>query len=176
MVLCPVCTKRNKAAIVQLACEKCAKHEDLLQPRWISPWESGPSPGSGSSGRRGSARLNITCTVRGLCSHPCPRQNRRASVQWNLYLGFWKNCSLLPHLQRSLSLSKSWNPAEACGFCCLRCSPQTRRWCCHHHGATQARISSLSSHSTWQGWSAHLRGGEGVRKARVTSQRQQSTS
>lgn len=30
MVLCFVCTKRNKAARVQLACEKCAKHEDLL--------------------------------------------------------------------------------------------------------------------------------------------------
>lgn len=30
MVLCFICTKRNKAAIVQLACEKCAKHEYLL--------------------------------------------------------------------------------------------------------------------------------------------------
>lgn len=161
MVLCFVCTKRNKAAIVQLACEKCAKHEDLLPAEldfYLGNWTP---PGSGSSGRRRSARLNITCTVRGLCSHPCPRRNQRASVQWNPCLGFWKNCSLLPHLQRSLSLNKSWNPAKACGFCCLRCSPQTRRWCCRHRGATRARISSLSSHSTWPGWSVHLLGERG---------------
>lgn len=152
--------KRNKAATVQLAVRTVPSMTISSQLGWISTWETGLTPGSGSSSRRGTASLHVTCTAHGLCNHPCPRQNQRVSVQWNPCLGFWKNCSLLPRLQRSLSLSKSWSPAGVCGLCCLRCSPQTHRWCCHRRGATRARISSLSSHSTWRGWSAHLQCGK----------------
>lgn len=73
--------KRNKAAIVQLACENCAKHEDLLPARmdcYLGKWTD---PGSGRYQGRASARLDVTCIVRGLYSHPCPHPNRRVSVR-----------------------------------------------------------------------------------------------
>ena len=56
--------KRNKAAVVQLACENCAKHEDLLQLRQISTWETGPRPGGWQpqQKRAGEAERHLHCS------------------------------------------------------------------------------------------------------------------
>lgn len=79
--------KRNKAATVQLVCENWAKHEEsspssdgFLPGRSIDPQRVADPKEMGQQ-RPDVTGRDVTCTVRGLCSRPCPRQNQRASVQ-----------------------------------------------------------------------------------------------